>query len=72
MVSRDPEKDRFSGARVIILYGEFAGQEGVCLGETEEGGLWAVSPDGSDAIVPLAFEKDFGLLVDLSAYPERN
>ncbi len=43
-----------SGARIIILHGEFAGQEGVCLGETHEGGLWAVSPDGSDAICTFA------------------
>jgi hypothetical protein len=31
-----------AGARVIILGGEFAGREGVCLGETQDDGLWAV------------------------------
>lgn len=66
------EKKQISGARVIILQGEFAGREGVCLGETQEGGLWAVSPDGTDAVVPLAFERDFGLLIDLSANPSDN
>jgi len=30
------------------------------------------SPDDSDEILCLAFEKDFGLLIDLSANPERN
>lgn len=60
------------GARVIILQGEFAGREGVCLGVTQDSGLWAVSPDGSDAIVSLAFERDFGLLIDLSSDPREN
>jgi hypothetical protein len=68
----DAEKDKISGARVIILQGEYRGREGVCLGETADGGLWAVSPDGTDTIVPLAFERDFGLLIDLSADPNRN
>ncbi len=61
-----------SGARVIILRGEYSGREGVCLGETQAGGLWAVSPDGSDVIVSLAFERDFGLLIDLSGDPRQN
>ncbi len=60
------------GARVLILQGEFRGAEGVCFGEVEAGGLFAVSPDGSDAILSLAFERDFGLLTDLSGAPERN
>ncbi len=68
----DATHSRICGARVIILQGEFAGREGVCLGETQEGGRWAVSPDGSDAIVSLSFERDFGLLIDLSADPSDN
>jgi hypothetical protein len=62
----------FEGARVLITNGEFAGTEGICLGKTEEPGLWAVSPDGSSDVVVLQFEKDFGLLVDLSSDPGRN
>jgi hypothetical protein len=60
------------GARVLILTGEYKGQQGVCLGEADRVGLWAISPDGSDEIVCLAFEKDFGLLVDLSLNPQFN
>jgi hypothetical protein len=60
------------GARVLILTGEHKGEQGVCLGEADRAGLWAISPDGSDEILSLAFEKDFGLLVDLSANPELN
>jgi hypothetical protein len=47
-------------------------KEGVCLGEAERAGLWAISPDQSDEILTLALEKDFGLLIDLSANPQRN
>jgi len=40
---------------------------------TQAGGKrWAISPDGSDKILQLAFEKEFGLLVDLFANPEEN
>ena len=60
------------GACVLILTGEHKGEQGVCLGEADRVGLWAISPDGSDEILSLAFEKDFGLLVDLSANPELN
>jgi hypothetical protein len=60
------------GARVLILTGEHKGEQGVCLGEADRRGLWAISPDRSDEILSLAFEKDFGLLVDLSANPELN
>jgi len=71
-VSGNADNERLAGSRVIILQGEFAGHEGVCLGETQEGGLWAVSPDGSDAVVQLAFERGFGLLIDLSDDPTTN
>jgi len=60
------------GARVLILTGPLKGEQGVCLGEADRSGLWAISPDRSDEILSLAFEKDFGLLVDLSANPELN
>jgi hypothetical protein len=32
----------------------------------------AISPDSSDEIVPLEFETEFGLLVDLSGDPAAN
>ena len=60
------------GARVLILTGSFEGQQGVCLGEAARKGLWAISPDNSDKILSLAFEKDFGLVVDLSVNPQLN
>jgi hypothetical protein len=58
-------------SRVLILKGRFAGEEGICLGQ-ERNHRWAVSPDGSDQIVSLLFEREFALLVDLSADPRRN
>jgi hypothetical protein len=60
------------GARVLILTGPFQGQEGVCLGAESPGGMWAISPNNSDEILSLAFEKDFALVVDLSSDPNRN
>lgn len=65
------KREKMQGARVRILAGNFRGGWGVCLG-TAAHGLWAVSPDGSDEILSLAFEKDFGLLMDLSANPGLN
>jgi hypothetical protein len=63
---------KLEGARVLILNGPFKGSEGICLGEVEAGGLFAVSPDESEQTLQLAFERDFGLLIDLSATPENN
>ena len=60
------------GARVLILTGKFKGEEGVCLGKGSADNLWAVSPDCTDEILSLVFEKDFALLVDLSSDPTRN
>jgi hypothetical protein len=60
------------GARVLILTGRFKGEEGVCLGQASADNLWSVSPDCTDEILSLVFEKDFGLLVDLSSDPTRN
>lgn len=62
----------FQGARVLILTGPFQGQEGVCLGNEAGGERWAVSPNGSQQILSLIFEKDFALVVDLSSDPNRN
>jgi hypothetical protein len=72
-VNRSRQKDdEMRGARVLILTGEHKGEEGVCLGEADRAGLWAVSPTDSDEILSLEFEKDFGLVVDLSANPQLN
>lgn len=59
------------GTRVLILRGRFQGTEGICLGE-HRNGRFAVSPDGSDEILSLARDREFGLLIDLSADPLRN
>jgi len=72
MTNRLQSPDKMQGARVLILTGRFKGEEDVCLGEADASGLWAVAPDNSDEILSLAFEKDFGLLIDLSANPLHN
>ena len=72
-MNRCLQKDgEMQGAHVLILTGEHKGEQGVCLGEADRVGLWAISPDDSDEILSLALEKDFGLLVDLSANPQLN
>jgi hypothetical protein len=65
-------RKKMEGARVLILTGQHKGKQGVCVGEAKEAGLWAISPDNNDEILSLAFEKDFGLLIDLSSDPTRN
>jgi hypothetical protein len=60
------------GAPVLILTGQHKGEKGVCLGDADRTGLWAISPDDSDEILSLVFEKDFGLLMDLSGNPDLN
>ena len=65
-------KDDLRAARVLILTGVWTGHEAVCLGRAADGVRYAVSPDGSDQILQLVFEQDFGLLVDLSADPGTN
>jgi hypothetical protein len=60
------------GARVLILEGEFAGEQGICLGPAETSGKFAITPDRSDTILTLEFESEFGLLLDLSSDPSRN
>jgi hypothetical protein len=62
----------FTGSRVVILAGQHKGREGVCVGKPADGKRWAISPDGSDEILQLTFEKEFGLLVDLSSDPASN
>lgn len=62
-----------SGLSVIILAGEFAGREGVCLGPVPDGGgLWAVSPDSSDRIVNLKFDEEFAVLINKEQAPGAN
>lgn len=72
MTTRNNSTERMQGARVVILTGRFAGEEGVCLGKTPADEGWAVSPDCTSEILSLAFEKDFALLIDLSSDPNRN
>jgi hypothetical protein len=59
------------GARVLILSGRFKGEEGICLSR-DRNYRWAISPDASDEILSLILDKEFGLLIDLSANPLRN
>ena len=58
--------------RVIILAGRYTGCEGVCIGKSADGRRWAISPDGSDEIEQLIFEKEFGLLIDASGDTSKN
>jgi hypothetical protein len=54
-----------TGLSVLIIAGEFAGAEGVCLGPASgTPGLWAVSPHMSDRIVYLEYDREFGALVN--------
>jgi len=62
----------FTGSRVLILTGNHAGQEGVCIGKSADRKKWAISPDGTDEILQLEFENEFGLLMDFSTDPEKN
>jgi hypothetical protein len=71
-MNRTPSQSDLTNCRVLILSGRYEGQEGVCAGRSADGERWAISPDGSDEILQLVFEKEFGLLVDLSANPEDN
>jgi len=58
---------------VLITAGEFAGEEGVCLGAAPDGsGQWAVSPASSDRIVNLEFEAGFGVLLNRGQPPGKN
>ncbi|SUS07211.1 hypothetical protein DF3PB_40008 [uncultured Defluviicoccus sp.] len=62
-----------TGKHVLITCGEFAGEEGVCLGLVPEGnGLWAVSPHSSDRIMNLKFQEEFGIVLNCGQEPGRN
>jgi hypothetical protein len=61
MAQRPPN---LTGCRVLILIEPCAGEEGVCLGPANSDGSWFVSPDSSNEILRMEFERDFGLLVD--------
>jgi len=67
MVRRPKLGAKMRGARVLITKGPYAGCEGVCLGPQDGANIFAVSPDGSNEIVDLRFEEEFGLLIDLSS-----
>jgi hypothetical protein len=53
-----------TGKTVIIIAGEFAGEEGFCLGPVETKGLYAVTPTSSNRILRLRFDEDFGILLN--------
>jgi hypothetical protein len=56
----------FEGKRILTLDGGYAGKDGVCLGKIGDH-PWAVLPDGSDEILQLRYEEEFGILIDLSS-----
>lgn len=68
----DQKRKDLSGQRILIVAGKHAGQEGVCLGKSAEGDKWAVSPDDASEILELVFEKEFGLVLDMSDDAGRN
>jgi hypothetical protein len=49
---------------VIILAGEFTGQEGYCLGLSDQAGIFAVTPFASNRILNLRFDEEFGILTN--------
>jgi hypothetical protein len=58
---------------VLITGGEFAGEEGVCLGRaTGTQDLWSVSAHSSNLIVNLRFGEEFGVLLNPGQSPGRN
>jgi hypothetical protein len=62
-----------TGKTVLITGGEFAGEEGVCLGRaTGTAGLWSVSAHSSNRIVNLRFDVEFGVLLNLGQSPGTN
>lgn len=62
-----------SGKTVLITWGEFTGEEGVCLGLAHsDKDLWAVSPNSCNSIVNLRFDEDFGVLLNPNQEPGKN
>ena len=57
---------------MIILAGEYAGQEGFCLGPSGESGVFAVTPNSSNRVVRLRFDKEFGILINKGQEPGDN
>ena len=54
-----------TGMTILITGGEFAGEEGVCLGRAAGAvGLWSVSAHSSDRVVNLRFDEEFGVLLN--------
>jgi len=70
--SRTEISDSLEGHRILILSGDYAGAEGICLGRITGTTRWAVSPDSSTAILELQFESEFVLILNLSVVPYRN
>jgi hypothetical protein len=67
------QKPDLTGKTVLITGGEFAGEEGVCLGRApNQKDLWAVSPNSSNQIVNLKFDEEFGMLLNPRQSPGRN
>ena len=52
--------------------GEFAGQEGYCLGPSGQEGVFAVTPTTSNRILNLRFDEEFGILVNKGQKSGRN
>jgi hypothetical protein len=72
MASNIPQ---LKGRRVLILAEPHMGEEGTCLDQADDLDSWYVSPDSSNEILKLVFERDFGLLVirpPVSRHPQRN
>lgn len=57
---------------VIILKGDFAGEEGYCLGPSGEAGVFAVTPRGSNRVLRLRFDEEFGILINPGQAGARN
>jgi len=62
-----------TGTTILITAGEFAGEEGVCLGRSSaDDGRWAVSPHSSDRILALRFAGEFGVLLNCGQEAGKN
>ena len=62
-----------TGKTVLITGGEFAGEEGVCLGRAAgTARLWSVSAHSSNRIANLRFDEEFGVLLNPGQSPGRN
>ena len=56
---------------VIILAGEFAGQEGYCLGQSDQAGVFAVTPLASGGAVSDTGQRDGPNLI-LAIFLQKN